>query len=643
MVAEAVTHQSTPNQTEQKNDVTGKEGNLQESSLPDDNIRDAGVTAESALLTARPSAAFDQTQGKPAEGSRLSLRSSRSLADNIRFQPNTKVYIKAEKTDKRAHEEGMNAKRKEGVTDQHESVNECGTADKVRSEVPSPGVSSHEKNEKTLSENEDFGRPYAGDIHKQPSDSGLENLRDQQKSRSTNPCAIRGTDIRHPVDQASFSDMIRKTLQKNRSSLLPKGHNLKRQSTSTSPPLISLLGTSDFPYSVCSPSALSASQTSLASGQFQESSDIYDVPKSSGSDWQRAMSLLSLSAIGSGVLPPTHPRKEDDYIDMTQGLRGGSVPDLHKVGRRVEDGVGEEGNYYLVPSNKHAYINLMYPREAHQDKKGSRSDLLPSQEKRRETSVEKYEPRQERRQETSVKEREPRFRPGRTTSTSDETKRRWSSSEQKTHELVSCPPSTATLHSYQPRHPANLSRHEPVQTSAKLFPAPRVKLYPGKQTISAPQANQIEVGKTGELHRAPADANTSTKARTAGSPNESPSYVKVDRNPEMSHGTYALDGRLRDDSDEKSAEDDRHSVGRSGTREHSQSPENRRPRLPSVQRNSSYSQAVGTREATEGEREKGEQFKRFPFCMEDYVIIPTPRQSRSSSECSPVDSKESYC
>ena len=670
MIAEAGSHRhSTQNQRKQGHDVSGPEGNLQESSAPDENSHET-ATADKTLLTAAQSSTVhvSQTRGKPDEVSRLSLRSSRSLADNIRFNPNTKVYVKVAKKDEHdAHEDG--------VTEQGESVDECSTKDAfVRSkdrESPSSAMSKYEKTKNTLTKNEDSGHPYesARDSQKQPTDSRRKNLRDPQESRSpndpshkqatdsgrknarvpresrsTNPCLAGGTETCNPSDQqAAFSDMIRKTLQRNRSSLLPKAGP-----TTASRPLISLLGaSSDFPaqHSARSPSALSTSQTSLASSQLQESSDIYDVPKHSR-DWQRAMSLLSLSAVGSGVFrdprAPDAEREDDGYIDMTQGLRGGSVPDLNKVGRCSEDGAGEESPYYLVPSNKHAYINLTFdPLDGRQaSTAGSRSELsLP----RRETPPESTPARK--RVEAEL------LGPGRLTTSESErseegsTRRRWSSSEQKTLELTSYPPNTATLLHSRGGPGASGPGSEPGtqrQLSAKLSPAPQLKLYPGKQTASDPRGNRVELDRTGDLRHAPWDTNTPTKAKQASwSPDDSSnSYARADRNPQMPRGRFQYDSHGGE-----SAPDDNSSAGRTRVgAEVSQSPGDRRPRLSSVQRSPSYSRAVGTRETTEDEGEKkGEQSKRFPFCIEDYVIIPTPRQSRSSSECSRVESKESYC
>ena len=698
MIAEAGSHHhSTQNQRKQEHDVSGQEGNLQKSSAPDENSHET-ATADKTLLTAAQSSTVpvSQTRGKPDEDSRLSLRSSRSLADNIRFNPNTKVYVKVAKKDEHdAHEDG--------VTDQGESVNECSTKDAfVRSkgqESPSSAMSKYEKTEDTLIKNEDSGQPYesARDSRKQPTDSRRKNLRDPQESRlpndpshkqakesgpknfrdpqesrwpndpshkqatdsgrknardphesrSTNPCSAGGTETRNPSDQqAAFSDMIRKTLQRNRSSLLPQAgtNDSRRQPTTASRPLISLLGTSsDFPaqHSACSPSALSTSQTSLASSQLQESSDIYDVPKHSR-DWQRAMSLLSLSAVGSGVFrdprAPDAEREDDGYIDMTQGLRGGSVPDLNKVGKGGEDGAGEESPYYLVPSNKHAYINLTFdPLDGRQaSTAGSRSDLSLSG---RETPPESA---------PAKKHVEAQLRgPGRLTTSErgEGSTRRWSSSERKTLELTSYPPSTATLLHSRGGPRASGPGSEPGtqrQLSAKLSPAPQLKLYPGKQTASDPRGNRVEFDRTGDLRHAPGDTNTPTKAKQASwSKDDSPnSYARADRNPQMPRSRFQYDSHGGE-----SAPDDNSSAGRTRVgAEDSQSPGDRRPRLSSVQRSPSYSRAVGTRETTEDEGEKkGEQSKRFPFCIEDYVIIPTPRQSRSSSECSRVESKESYC
>ena len=685
IIAEAGSHHhhSAQNQRKQEHDVSGQEGNLQESSAPDENSHETATADKTLLTAAQSSAGVGQTRGKPDEDSRLSLRSSRSLADNIRFHPNTKVYIKVAKKDERDA-------REDGVTDRGESVNDCSTKDAfVRSkdrESPGTAMSKYEKTENTLTKNEDSGHPYesARDSRKQPTDSrrkslrdpqesrspndsshkqakesGPKNFRDPQESRSTNPCSAGGTETRNPSDQqAAFSDMIRKTLQRNRSSLLPKAgpNDSRHQLTTASRPLLSLLGTSsDFPaqHPACSPSALSTSQTSLAfSSQLQESSDIYDVPKHSR-DWQRAMSLLSLSAVGSGVFrdprAPDAEREDDGYIDMTQGLRGGSVPDLNRVGKSSEDGAGEESPYSLVPSNKHAYINLTFdPRDGRRaSTTGSRSELsLP----RRETPPESAPARK--RVEAELRG------PGRfTTSERGEegsTRRRWSSSEQKTLELKSCPPSTATLLHSRGGPRANRPGSEPGarqrQLSAKLPPAPQLKLYPGKQTASDPRGNRVEFDRTGDLRHAPRGTNTPTKAEQASwSPDDSlNSYARADRNPQMPRGRFAFNGRFQDDShggESAPPDDNDSSAGRTRVgAEHSQSPGDRRPRLSSVQRSPSYSRAVGTRETTEDEGEKkGEQSKRFPFCIEDYVIIPTPRQSRSSSECSRVESKESYC
>ena len=648
MIAESHGHRSTPNQTKQEHIVNAYEGNRHASSVPDDNNTHEVATAERTLLAARPSA-VSQREEKPDQGSRTSLRSSRSsrsLADNIRFQPSTKVYVKVDKKDTggAAHGGGVDGNGTDGVPNQHVSVHEKGEED-VRSEEDPPSAATPSRN--TFRKKEDFEHPHRKDSRKQLAESGRKNLSGQGEGRSTNPRAVQGGTENHrisdPTDHTSFSDMIRRTLERNRSSLLPKELNPSRRSTAAAAPLISLLGTADFPRAVCSQSAtLSASQTSLASGKLRESSDIYDVPKSS-SDWHRAMSLLSLSAIiGSGVFSPDSGKGEDDYIDMTQGLRGGSsVPDLVKVGRRVQDGERDGSNYYRVPSNKHAYINLMYPHGGQDQGVGGGSGQQQGRDKRQETSR------------VATKDADqPQLRPARTTAGNDGRQRRCSSSELTTQEPASCPPpsTTASLHTGGPRPPATLSRHEPVQTSMKLSPAPQLKLSPGRrQTTSAPHGNQGGIGKTAKLHQAPTDTTKSTtKAQRTRSPSDnSASYVKAERSPETARNRFDFsDGRFRGDCSGNSAEDDHRPDG--GTRtsgERTPSSEDRRPRLPSVQRSPSYSRAVaGTREATEaGETEKGEQSKWFPFCMDDYVIIPTPNGSRSSSECVPVGSPESYC
>ena len=257
MIAEAGSHHhSTQNQRKQEHDVSGQERNLQESSAPDENSHET-ATADKTLLTAAQSSTVpvSQTRGKPDEDSRLSLRSSRSLADNIRFNPNTKVYVKVAKKDEHdAHEDG--------VTDQGESVNECSTKDAFgsfkRSRESQLCDVQVRKGRNTLIKNEDSGHPYESardsrkqptdsrrknpldpqesrspndpshkqakesgpknfrdpqesrwpndPSHKQATDSGHKNARDPQESRSTNPCSAGGTETRNPSDQqAAFS------------------------------------------------------------------------------------------------------------------------------------------------------------------------------------------------------------------------------------------------------------------------------------------------------------------------------------------------------------------------------------------------------------------------------------------------------
>ena len=580
-----------------------EEGTYRASTIPD------LATADRALLGESATPAACQTREDTERDSYSSHRASKSfpLVDKVKFQSSTRVYTKAKQKDSGVDrgyvptsskslfpsfggddEDMLSVSRNRNAVLSRNIEDSLGQTYKPGYAIESEtnGLLKSGENKQHARKTHRANQSREGDQSNQPwEDRGHKTPVHPADHKSTR--SVRGeekkeihTDLDRIDDEEIFSDMIRQTLQRNRKSLLPSGTSNPRHQHATGTPLVSLLGPSAFSSSVCPPSAAWASQTSLACSTLAESSGIYDVPKSS-SDWRRAMSLLSLSAIGSGVLSPDIEKKED-YIDMTLGRRSGSVPDLDRLGchgalDRSDD--RGEGDYYLVPSNKHAYINVKYPSGHHKTLENV-SGL--KRRENRETRTSK-DPDQDEQFQYRAKKRGSRQADG---------MRRWSSSEQKTHELASFSPATTSFREQKEQSPGPKdNRYQSARRSVKLSPAPRVKLPRGNQQAAASQRQENQWGRNGAGGLSTPSGDTPVTEQNPDTSEDSPTYVKMERTPETVETVLSFDeivGELGKHFDETG----------SGTKVGvlPQTESSRRRRLSSVKRSPSYSRAVFARE-----------------------------------------------